>query len=180
MILNETLWKSQEQSNYAVDQRLQNLGNKLDQVNPLEQFFKDLTQIKFDHTYTLPSWNTFRITHTGIIFSRKIPGTEKLQKETREISAQTREQHTKGKDPTLLWLKELSHTPNGRKIHFDARVNLPFVWETAIKQEPQILPWREIADIFFAIEYNKKYVRPAKKDGHTFKTIVTVSPSKKK
>jgi len=127
----------------------------------LEEYFRNLTNIKRDILYILRSWNTFKVTYDGIVFTRK------GKKELRSIEAKN-----KGAGLRINWLE---YSSEGRKIWITA-VKL---WVHFKQEEAQILPTEEIAEIFTCIESEKTYTRPShKKSGEEYKLILAVKQTK--
>ena len=124
----------------------------------LEEYFRKLTWIKRDQLQTLPSWNTFIVTHEGIVFTRN--GKEELW-----IIRAT----NKSAGLHIDWLE---HSSAWWKVRITARK----LWINFKQEEPQILPWEEIAGIFTAIELGKPYTRPQiRPDGKPYELILEVT-----
>lgn len=126
----------------------------------LDEYFRKLTSIQRDVLYTLPSWNTFKITYKGILFFRK------GKQELRQIEAKNKW--------ASLRVDRLEYEQNSRKIRITAiKYGIPF------KQDPQFLSIDEVVKIFTHIESNTTYTRPNNKPTwEPYKLILQVEKEK--
>lgn len=125
-------------------------------ISDTETYFRNLTSIKCNTIYTLPSGNKFKIAYDGIIFYRN-----------------NQEEHWKISAPNK-WAA--IHVDKVKYHH--TWWELTVIWKKrgiSAKQDPQLLSRKEIATIFDHLDKAKTYMRPKyREDGNPYNIILKV------